>query len=162
MQCDIMKGQQIATALHDSVSQMLAFSKREVASLLKEPSLRTDDRLKKVMDSLTASIRQSRELTVDLSSPTLHTFGLEAGLEEMVEKFAEEKGLNCRFRASEDAKSLEKKVELLLYRSVKELLCNIAKHAKAHHVEVDMKTNDVYLEVTVTDDGKGFDTVTSR
>lgn len=150
--------QQIATALHDSVSQMLAFSKREVASLLKEPSLRTNDRLKKVMDSLTESIRQSRELTVDLSSPTLHTFGLEAGLEEMVERFSGENGLICRFHASEEPKSLEKKVELLLYRSVKELLCNIAKHAKAHHVEVAMKTDDVCLELKVTDDGKGFDT----
>jgi len=150
--------QQVAVALHDSIGQMLAFSKRELASLLKEPNLTTNRSLKKVLDSISKALKQSRELTADLSSPTLHTFGLEAGLEELVEQFSKDNGLKCSFNTTEESKALEKKVELLLYRCAKELLCNIAKHSRAKNVAIGIKSIDNFLELTVTDDGKGFDT----
>jgi signal transduction histidine kinase len=92
-----------------------------------------------------------------LSSPTLHTFGLEAALEEMAEQFAHDHRITCRFENGGAMPSLEKKVELLLYRSVKELLCNVAKHAKARNVAINAKTTEDILEVTVADDGRGFD-----
>jgi PAS domain S-box-containing protein len=149
--------QKVAIALHDSIGQMLAFSKRELALLLKVPKLRTDASLKKVLDPISDALKQSRELTTDLSSPTLHTFGLEAGLEELAEQAGENNGFRCNFNTTEEPKPLEKKVELLLYRSVKELLCNIAKHSKAKNVGIDVRSIDNFLELTVTDDGKGFD-----
>jgi signal transduction histidine kinase len=150
--------QKVATALHDSIGQMLAFSKRELALLLKVPKLRTDASLKKVLDSISKALKQSRELTTDLSSPTLHTFGLEAGLEELAEQFSKDNGLKCSFNTTEEPKALEKKVELLLYRCAKELLCNITKHSKAKNVAIGIKSIDNFLELTVIDDGKGFDT----
>jgi PAS domain S-box-containing protein len=149
--------QYVATALHDSISQMLAFSKRELALLLRNSDLRTDSSIKKVLESIDKSLRQTRELTADLSSPTLHTFGLEAALEEMAEQFAHDHRITCRFENGGAMPSLEKKVELLLYRSVKELLCNVAKHAKARNVAINAKTTEDILEVTVADDGRGFD-----
>ena len=148
--------QEVAIASHDSIGQMLAFSKRELASLLKEPNLTTNKSLKKVLNSISKALKQSRELTTDLSSPTLHTFGLEAGLEELVEQFSDENGLKYEFNTTEKPKDLDKKVQLLLYRCVKELLCNIAKHSRAKNIAVDVKTINNFLELTVTDDGKGF------
>lgn len=149
--------QQVATAIHDSIGQMLAFSKRELVSLMQDPNLKENAQLKKVLNEIGKSIHQSRELTGDLSSPTLHTFGLEAAVEELAEQFAAENGLQCLMNAAEDAKPLEKKIELLLYRSVKELLCNIAKHAQAEQVNINIAASNHFLEITISDDGKGFD-----
>jgi PAS domain S-box-containing protein len=149
--------QAVATNLHDSIGQLLAFSKKEIAMILKEPKMRTDDSLKKILDSIQKSIEQSRKLTADLSSPTLHTFGLQAGLEELAEQFSNENEIKCSFRAAQENIRIEKKNELLLYRSVKELLCNIVKHAKAKSVKIELGISSSFLELKVVDDGKGFD-----
>ncbi|MFA5785215.1 MAG: ATP-binding protein, partial [Phycisphaerae bacterium] len=95
--------------------------------------------------------------TSHLSSPTVHTFGLQAGLEELAEEFSEEHNIECRFHGTEDKKILEKNVRLLFYRSVKELLCNIAKHADANSVDINIDSDGEYFRVVVADDGKGFD-----
>jgi PAS domain S-box-containing protein len=150
--------QKVSITLHDSIGQMLAFAKRELASLLKEPNLRTESNLKKVLNEISRSVKQSRKLTTDLSSPTLHTFGLEAGIEELTEEFSKNNGVKCIFNTTEEPKPLEKKVELLLYNSVKELLCNITKHSRAKNIDIDVRTVDNLLELILTDDGKGFDT----
>jgi PAS domain S-box-containing protein len=148
--------QQIATALHDSIGQMLTFSKWELDKLLKDSSLRTDTRIKRLQNQINESIKQSRKLTVDLSSPTLHEFGLEAGLEELADQFSAENGVKCRLKTTKTQKPLEKRIELLLYRSVKELLHNINKHAKANNVTINVGTTKDFLEIKVTDDGRGF------
>jgi len=148
--------QKVATALHDSIGQMLAFSKRELTALLKRPELHRDGNLKRILGMINESIKQSRELTTDLSTPTLHTFGLEAAIEEMGEQFAQDSGIECHINTTEVDKPLEKKVELLLFRSVKELLCNAEKHANAKHITIDVGKVNGFLELTVTDDGKGF------
>jgi len=148
--------QQIATALHDSVGQILTFSKWELDKLLKDSNLRTDNRIKQLQNQINESIKQSRKLTVDLSSPTLHEFGLEAGLEELADQFSAENGVKCRLKTTKTQKPLEKRIELLLYRSVKELLHNINKHAKAENVTINVGTTKNFLEIKVADDGRGF------
>jgi two-component system, NarL family, sensor kinase len=45
----------------------------------------------------------------------------------------------------------------MLYRAVRELLVNVAKHAKADHVDITLDREDRSLRITVEDDGKGFD-----
>jgi PAS domain S-box-containing protein len=150
--------QQVATALHDSVGQALSFSKWELDRLLKEPNLRTDTRIKRLMNQVNDSIKHTRKLTVDLSSPTLHTFGLKAGLEELAEQFTARNDIKCTVNAAEQPNPLEKRIELLLYRSTKELLHNIKKHAKAENVTIALAEKDGFLEIEVTDDGRGFNT----
>ncbi|MCE5186784.1 MAG: PAS domain S-box protein [Planctomycetaceae bacterium] len=150
--------QQIATSLHDTIGQVLACCKRDLRAMEQNTDGTFRDALHKVVNSINEAIEQSRKLTVDLSSPTLHTFGLEAGIEEMTERFTEMYGLRCKFLCSEEPKPLEKKVQLLLYRSVRELLLNAAKHASAEKVTVQIGRWKDAIRITVEDDGCGFDT----
>lgn len=150
--------QQIATTLHDTIGQVLAFCKRELTAMEKHSSGSLQQSLHKVIESMNNVIEQSRKLTMDLSSPTLHTFGLEAGIEEMADRFRESFGIGCRFICSDEPKPLEKKVQLLLYRSVKELLLNAAKHASAGQVTIQIQRQNRFFCVRVEDDGRGFDT----
>jgi PAS domain S-box-containing protein len=149
--------QNVATALHDSIGQMLAFSKRELSALLKKQNAENEPALRKVLEMIGASINQSRQLTTDLSSPTLHTFGLEAAIEELAEQFTKDHGPEVMVNVTQEPKPLDKKIELLLYRSIKELLCNIAKHAQAETVKIEIQTDDHCIDIIVSDDGKGFD-----
>jgi PAS domain S-box-containing protein len=150
--------QEIATTLHDTIGQVLAHCKREMIALQKSTQGTAQQAMQKLIASMNNAIEQSRQLTMDLSSPTLHTFGLEAGIEEMAERFAEAHGIRCGVTSSEESKPLEKKVQLLLYRSVKELLSNVARHASADCVRINVRRQDRSIVITLEDNGKGFDT----
>jgi len=147
---------EIATALHDSIGPILAFSKRELGTLQKTAPPGLAETLKTVSDNITHAVKQTRTLTFDLSPPTLYTFGFEAAVEELTEHFCQEHKLEYSFHNSKDAKPLTDHVKILLYRSIREMLINIAKHAKARFVKVAVIAVDKEIQVTVEDDGKGF------
>jgi len=150
--------QQIAVELHDSIGQILAFSNRELASIIKKAEPETAKLLRHVKQELARAVRQSRELSTDLSSATLNMFGLEAGVEELTERFSEKHDIACRYHFHGTAKSISKKIELAFYQASRELLHNIAKHAHADRAQVELNMSDGLLELSVSDNGKGFDT----
>ncbi len=148
---------EIATALHDSLGPILAFSKRELGILQKSAPPQVAESLKNISENISEAVKQTRTLTFDLSPPTLYTLGFEIAIEELLERFCEEHKLEYSFRNSEEPKPLTTPVKILLYRSIREMLINIAKHAKAKLVRVAITRNNNDIQVTVEDDGKGFD-----
>jgi signal transduction histidine kinase len=52
--------------------------------------------------------------------------------------------------------NIEENMRFLLFRSVRELLINIVKHAQAKHIQVILKYNHKSIEISVKDDGIGF------
>ena len=85
--------------------------------------------LEYVKQQIDESIRQTRDLTFELSPTTLYTFGLEAAVEELAEQFAQRGSFQCHFEATEEDKPLSEQIKALLYRASRELLTNISKHA---------------------------------
>jgi PAS domain S-box-containing protein len=148
---------EIATALHDSLGPILAFSKRELGTLQKSAPPQIAESLKNISDNISEAVKQTRTLTFDLSPPTLYTLGFEIAIEELIERFCKERKMEYSFRNSDDPKPLTTPVKVLLYRSIREMLINIAKHAKAKLVKVALVRNNNDIQVIVEDDGKGFD-----
>jgi PAS domain S-box-containing protein len=148
---------EIATALHDSLGPILAFSKRELGTLQKSAPPNIVETLKNISENISQAVKQTRTLTFDLSPPTLYTLGFEIAIEELLERFCEEHKLEYSFRNSDEPKPLTTPVKILLYRSIREMMINIAKHAKAKLVKVALTKNNSDIQVTVEDDGKGFD-----
>ena len=148
---------EIAMALHDSLGPILAFSKRELGTLQKSAPPNIVDSLKNISENISEAVKQTRTLTFDLSPPTLYTLGFEIAIEELIERFCEEHKLEYSFRNSDEPKPLTTPVKILLYRSIREMLINIAKHAKAKLVKVTVTRNNSDIQVIVDDDGKGFD-----
>ncbi|MGA2678423.1 MAG: PAS domain S-box protein [Sedimentisphaerales bacterium] len=148
---------EIATALHDSLGPILAFSKRELGILQKSAPPNIVESLKNISDNISQAVKQTRTLTFDLSPPTLYTLGFEIAIEELLERFCEEHKLEYSFQNSDAHKPLTDPVKVLLYRSIRETLINIAKHARAKLVKVVLSRVENDIEITIEDDGKGFD-----
>jgi signal transduction histidine kinase/PAS domain-containing protein len=146
----------IATHLHDSIGQLLAFSKKELGSVVKTAPENIRKQLERIWDLIRQSVEQTRNLTFDLSSATLYTVGLEAAIEELAEHFSEKEGLNCRFSGCDQCKKIDQQTQVFLYRAVRELLVNIVKHAQAQNVEISMKRFNNSIYIFVRDDGIGF------
>jgi len=53
-------------------------------------------------------------------------------------------------------------VKINIYRIVQECLQNCVKHAKANNIDLRFETNDVYIKISIKDDGKGFSTKKGR
>jgi len=148
----------IAAALHDSLGPLLAFSKRELGILQKSAPAGLIKTLDNIRDYISRAIDQTRTLTFDLSPPTLYTFGLEHAIEELTERFSEKGKLKCVFKNSEPIISPTDDIKIMLYRSVRELFVNIAKHAQAKSVQVNLSmVGNNIIKITVEDDGVGFD-----
>lgn len=160
MRVEERQRREIAQALHDSVGQSLAFSRRELNLLRQRGPAEIRGTLEEVCGQIEDAIKRTRDLTFELSPSTLYHLGLQAALEELAGQFTEAEGFHCRVE-SPDAGSawngLNEQVRSLVYRAVRELLVNVAKHAEARNVSITLGGDEQSLEIAVQDDGRGFD-----
>jgi signal transduction histidine kinase len=88
-----------------------------------------------------------------------HASGLASVLAEYVEDFEDRSGIETDFQASEPVTPvmLTPEAELQLLRIAQEGLTNVRKHANARHAWVTLRSSLEQVELTVADDGRGFD-----
>jgi PAS domain S-box-containing protein len=151
--------QRIARDLHDRIGQTLAICKIKLGALrASASSTGLAEPLDEIRELIEQIIRDTRSLTLEISSPILYELGLEPALEWLVEQIQEQYGLLSHFEDDRQPKPLDDGVSVLLFQAVRELLINVAKHAQAHNVKVSIRRDDSNIKITVEDDGNGFDT----
>ncbi len=149
----------LASELHDRITQYLAISKLDLQSLLAS----TQDRkvrqsLTHIIEALTVALEEAQSLTSELSSPILAILGLESALAQYLKQVIEKKHRLCtEFHDDGRPKPLSEDVRSMLFRDARELLVNVAKHAKASRVRVSIGRSARQVRVCVQDDGIGFD-----
>jgi signal transduction histidine kinase len=154
--------ERIARELHDGLAQVLGYvnTKSQAATELlgtgRVPEARTQ------IDQLAAAARaiyvDVREAILGLSSPVEPSGGLVAAIRDYAGRFAEASKLVVRVEADQAAGSgLAPEVEDDLFRSVREALTNVRKHAEANRVIVRVIRTAEEVDVEVEDDGRGFD-----
>jgi PAS domain S-box-containing protein len=148
----------MAEGLHDHVAQGLTVAKLRLDSLRQDA---TDSafarRLDEIRHTIDETIQQTRTLIFDFSPPVLHELGFEAALEWLVEEFGARHGLPATFEDDGRPKPLDEPVRLTLFRAARELLANVARHARARRVQVRVRRDDQKICLEVEDDGAGFD-----
>jgi PAS domain S-box-containing protein len=147
----------IASDLHDSIGQILAFSTRELKFLQKSLPENLSAPLTEIAEQLDKAIHQARTLSFDLSPSLLYDIGFEVAVEDLAEKFSQERKIPCSFENCHSPKPLAVPVKVLLYRSIRELLINAAKHSGASNIKVSLRRAGDEIHITVEDDGKGFE-----
>jgi PAS domain S-box-containing protein len=149
----------IATGLHDDIAQKIVMSKFRLQSLKESLS---DSNMKRTLDReciLMGDILDDiRSLTFELSDIPLKEISFESALKSWLKTEIQEKaGLKCEFSLGIDKTHLDEDIKVILFKAVRELLINIIKHARAKTVRVGITSHDAKIEVTVQDDGVGFD-----
>ena len=151
----------IATELHDQISQSLVVSKLKLEALRKSASsAEFGKELNEVCNSLGQTIAETRSLMFDIHSPLLSLLGFEEAVAEwLAEQIGEKHGIATEFEDDGQPKPLDDDIRVLLFRDVRELLTNVVRHANANRVKVSINKVGSELQVSVEDDGVGFDPV---
>jgi signal transduction histidine kinase len=148
----------LARDLHDELGALLTSAKLDAArirSRLAGTAPEALERLAHLVTTLNASIALGRSIIEDLRPSTLANLGLVATLEILAREFGERSGVKVTCALA--PVTLDAAAELTVYRLVQEAITNISKYAGARHVWLAMAEQDGLVEVSVRDDGVGFD-----
>ena len=153
----------LARNLHDELGALLTSAKLDAArirSRLAGTAPEALERLAHLVETLNSSIALGRRIIEDLRPSTLSNLGLVATLEILVRDFA--KLTNVEVHLALEPVELEASAELVVYRLVQEAITNITRYAKARNVWVGLAARGSDVDVTVRDDGVGFDPSAQR
>jgi signal transduction histidine kinase len=108
-------------------------------------------------------LKQARDAVADLRLNAVRDLGLGTALRGAVDRFAERTGLQVRFHADPQAASFADPRAEVVFRIAEEALRNIDQHAEASKVAVMLEdAGDDALQLTISDDGAGFDPAEPR
>src|SRR5206468_988839 len=89
--------------------------------------------------------------------PILHDLGLLPALRWLADDLERRRGLRVQVEDDGRPKPLEERIGVLLFRSARELLLNVAKHARVNRARVVVRREGHTLVLSVEDEGAGFD-----
>ena len=147
--------QRIAQDLHDEVNQALTAIKLRLSATMHDASPALHRELTEIKDLVDRAMDELLHLARQLRPTALDDHGLIPALRSQVEDFGERTGIRAQFLRHGQIPQLSDEEQLVIYRVTQESLSNIAQHADAKEVVVDLSfTGGTVLKVR--DDGSGF------
>jgi signal transduction histidine kinase len=145
--------QRIATDLHDRLGSMLSTVKLLTNSLNSKAEPAKHQKLEALVDDACVEVRR---VSHNLSTGMVRSFGLKKTLEDLCSSINESQLIECKLLVYGLDERLEINTEIGLYRMIQEILNNTLKHAKAKKVLIQINRTENELNLTVEDDGVGF------
>jgi two-component system sensor histidine kinase UhpB len=152
----------LARDLHDEVNQALTAILLRLEALSHDAPPELADEFAEVKRLVNQAMAELLQLARQLRPTALDDHGLLPALATHLRRFAAQTGIDADLRTAGEATDLEADQEIALYRVAQEALANVARHADASRVEVDLDTSGPSLELRVRDDGRGFNTLSRR
>jgi two-component system sensor histidine kinase UhpB len=151
----------IARDLHDDVSQQLAALSIALSGLKRRLGAVSDDTdvqlgVAAIQQRTVALAESVRTLSHDLHPDVLKHAGLTAALAAHCAGLGSQT-LAASCTSEGDCESIDSETALCLYRIAQEALHNVVKHSGARHAEVRLLRADDSIQLTIADDGRGFD-----
>ncbi len=152
----------LAREIHDTLAQGLTAIalKLETADALLETDNNRDDIRAIVQQALAATrvnLDEARRSVLDLRAAPLEGKNLAEALAQLATEAAQKGRLEVKFDQVDASQPLPARIEIGLYRIVQEALRNVIQHAHAEQASVQLIVLPERIELTVTDDGCGFD-----
>jgi len=149
----------LAREIHDGPAQILAnvaLQLEYIARLSTRDPARARDELSNIQKDLRLAVGEVRRFMYDLRPPALAQQGVGPAVESHCQRLAERFGIEITvdWRTS---RTLPASHDVAVFRIVQESLQNVVKHAQATQVRVRAVEKDDFLEVSVADNGTGFD-----
>jgi PAS domain S-box-containing protein len=148
--------------LHDNISQVLTTARLYLNCAKDTPSLQ-ESMIKRSVDTISSAIEEIRRLSKSMIETFHKEVGLELSLNDLIEnvRVTQQFTIDLKFKVP-DEKQLDDKLKMTIFRIVQEQLNNTIKYAAASQVYIAIVKKDRHLQVTIADDGKGFDTSKKR
>ncbi|MFY0673372.1 MAG: sensor histidine kinase [Bacteroidia bacterium] len=153
----------IAQDLHDGLGAMLSTIKMHFSNIQNEMT-----KIEKLQNTNTTAslIEQAnlelRKVAHEMMPGSLVKLGLKEAIRELCNKLSVPNTLEFQFASHGFEVRLSETKEVMLYRAIQEIMNNAIKHSKAKHVIVQLMQIDDKLQITVEDDGVGFNLEETR
>lgn len=149
----------IARELHDELGQALTALRIDLLWLndkLPAREQKVDDKLAAMLGVVEKTVDAVRRISEDLRPGMLDDLGLAAAIEHHVAKFADQTGIACELSMSREHYELDSQMATTLFRVLQESLTNVARHAHASKVTVQLQDLRDEMLLIVKDNGCGL------
>jgi two-component system sensor histidine kinase UhpB len=150
----------IARDLHDQLGQQLTALRLTLEMLKVQSFGRTELRIQvETLEALALQLDEDVAFRVwELRPTALDDLGLQAALTNYVRHWSKHFGIPAQLHTGESTdERLTAEVETVMYRLAQEALNNVAKHARAEHVDVVLERTADHVSLIIEDNGVGFD-----
>jgi chemotaxis methyl-accepting protein methylase/signal transduction histidine kinase len=159
---EVRERQVIARDLHDGLGQELNAASIKLDALRSNrKAIASQAALDEIAELLQSVMREMRSLTAQLNPPVLEQLGLVPAIEWLSEEMRKTYHLEVVLDDDHKPKPLNSITASILFRSVRELLINVTRHAKVNTAQVTTRCADGCLTLKVIDQGTGFSPATS-
>lgn len=156
----------IAREIHDELAQTLtglkmdiSWVKRRIVELDDDlPSSEIMERLESMSKEVDETVQAVRRISTKLRPVILDDLGLMRALEWQAREFEKRTDIACDFNVRTERYNLDPGRSTAVFRIFQEILTNVARHAVARHVTVDLRDEDGLFLLDVADDGRGITT----
>lgn len=147
----------IGKDLHDNLNQMLAVSKLYIQMARKSENKR-EQYLERSCELIKNVIDEVRRISKALVVPGMHEIGVLDNIRNLINDLSDVHPVIFDFRADEQlTETIDKKIQLTVFRIVQEQVSNILKHASATHASIGLSIQDKQLHLLIADNGNGYD-----
>ena len=146
--------QRIARELHDEIGQTLTVALLILKRAVDRAPAEIRGELSDTQEAVRASLDEVRSIARRLRPDALDDLGLRSALSALCNEFTEATGIDVVKHVAPQS-DLTPEAELVCYRIAQESLTNIARHAEASKVWLDLHADDDQLTLRIADDGKG-------
>ncbi|MGA3116075.1 MAG: cache domain-containing protein [Syntrophobacteraceae bacterium] len=154
----------IAREIHDELGQVLTGLKIDISWLDKKlTSVCSGDsnhvlskRTRSMKDLIDSTIQSVRKISTKLRPGILNDLGLLAAVEWQATEYQTRMGIKFEVTSNIDGIELDERRSSAVFRIFQELMTNIARHANATKVSINLKERDGYLILKVRDNGRGI------
>lgn len=149
----------LSRKMHDGPAQALSnfILQAEIAQRLFDMDIeQAREELDELKVTASATFEKVRDFIFELRPMMLDDLGLVPTLRHYIEGYREQTGFEVNFSASGTERRLDGYLEIMIFRAVQELLSNAQRHSDGSKVNVHIDTQEETVEVSVEDDGKGF------
>ncbi len=151
----------LARDLHDGLGGLLSGTKLQLSSLDSHQSGSIKEGISKSIIQIDGAVEELRRVAHNLMPDLLIKYGLEAAIKEFASRMSSNAlEIHTEFIGYTDSLSEER--QLIIYRIIQELVNNAIKHADASEIIIQISEEDDVLNLTVEDNGKGFDPTVSE
>jgi PAS domain S-box-containing protein len=163
MRAQELERKRIAWEIHDGIGQSLASIKLTLERLMKDMRRKESDAwvepLRSVLSDLQGVFAEVRRIQSNLRPSLLDDLGLEAAISWVGREMQKTNNqINIETDIHLKNEDIDDSMKTAIFRIVQEGLTNVVRHSKAKSVRISLRKQDSAIELSIRDNGRGFDT----